>query len=157
MPDNRITSKELITAISGALAEWLFAMLPIVVVMFVMAYLEKLSAMPNSPEWAFGASVLAGQTISRFVSGIMQAGRLSLDRVSLGISVLCVMIIVPANIVLAIVIIHAETNEHHLTDFLAVLQILLFCISSVVYIIVAVFAHLWMKRSRSHHNQTQEK
>jgi hypothetical protein len=149
---DRISPKELVTAIAGALAEWLFAMLPIVVVMFVMAYLEKISHMPSSPEWAFGASVLAGQSISRFVAGVMQAGKLSLDRVSLGISILCVVIIVPANIILVLVIIHSETNDHHLTDFLAAVQIVLFCLSSVVFVLVATFAHLWVRRNHYHPN-----
>lgn len=149
MTDGRISQKELITAVAGALAEWLFAMLPIVVVMFVMAYLEKLADMANSTEWAFGASVLAGQSISRFVTGVMQAGKLSMDRVSLGISVLCVGIIVPANIILVLVIVHSETNDHRLTELLAVVQVVLFCLASVVFVLVGTFAHLWIRRSQS--------
>lgn len=148
--NNKFTQKEIITALAGAGGEWLFAMLPIVVVMLVMAHLEKLSLMPKSPEWAFGASILAGQTIARFVAGVHYAGRISLDRVLLGISALSVVIVVPANIVLVLVVLSVESETHHVSDLLSVLQILLFFAASVSFVFVATFAHLWAKRDKNH-------
>lgn len=144
--DSRISQKELITAIAGAIGEWLFAMLPIVVVMIVMAHLEKISLMAQSPEWAFGASILAGQAIARFVAGVHYAGRLSLDRVLLGISVLVVVIVVPANIILVLVVLSVESDTKHVSDLLSVLQILLFCVASIAFVLVTTFAHLWAKK-----------
>ena len=151
MADNRLSQREIVTAAAGAIGEWLFAMLPIVVIMIVMAHLERFSHMHQSPEWAFGASILAGQSIARFVAGIHSAGRLSLDRVLLGISAMLVILVVPANIVLVLVVLAAENEPAHVSDLLAVLQILLFCVSSVVFVLVATFAHLWTRRNKQSH------
>lgn len=148
MNDSRLSQREIITAAAGAMGEWLFAMLPIVVIMIVMAHLERFSHMHQSPEWAFGASILAGQSIARFVAGIHSAGRLSLERVLFGISAISVMLVVPANIVLVLVVLAAESESRHVSDLLAVLQILLFCASSVAFIMVTTFGHLWTKRNR---------
>ena len=147
--DTRVSQKELITAVAGAVGEWLFAMLPIVVVMIVMAHLEKISHMADSPEWAFGASILAGQTIARFVAGVHYAGRLSLDRVLLGISALSVVIVVPANIILVLVVLSVESETKNVSDLLSVLQIILFGLASIAFVLVATFAHLWAKKGRS--------
>ncbi len=152
----KISQKELITALAGAIGEWLFAMLPIIVIMIVMAHLEKLSLMAHSPEWSFGAAVLAGQTIARFVAGIHYAGKISLDRVLLGISVIIVGIVVPANIILVLVILSIESESRHVSDLLSVMQILLFCISSIAFVLVTTFSHLWAKRNTSNRRDLEE-
>ena len=79
----RLPSREVVTAIAGALAEWLFAVVPFVVLSIVFTHRGHGSVVLESSEWSFGASVLAGQGLVRFVSGIAKAKYLSVDRVLL--------------------------------------------------------------------------
>jgi hypothetical protein len=140
----RVSSREAFTAVSGALAEWFFAMLPLLVVTIVMTHLGKSSVVLESAEWAFGASILAGQALVRFFAGAVRARSLSMERVTLGISSILVFVVVPANIILALVII-TEANDQHISSLLATSQAGLFVLASVLFVFVASFAHLWTK------------
>jgi hypothetical protein len=140
----RFSSRDVTTALAGALAEWLFAVLPLLVVTIVMTHLGRASVVLESAEWAFGASILAGQALVRFVAGVVRAKKLSVNRVLLGVSAVLVFVVVPANIVLAVVIM-AEVNEQHITSLLATMQAGLFFVSSALFILVAASAHLWTR------------
>lgn len=143
---NRFSSPEVFTAVAGALAEWFFAMLPLLVVTIVMTHLGQSSRVLESAEWAFGASILAGQALVRFVGGVVRVKKLSIDRVLLGISAILVFVVVPANIILALVVM-AEASSQHISSLLASAQAGLFLLSSVLFILVASFAHLWTRRA----------
>ena len=142
----RVSSRETYTAIAGALAEWLFSILPLVVLSIVMAHLGSASKVLESAEWAFGASVLAGQGLVRFVAGVVRARQLALGRVLLGVAAVFVFVVVPANIILALVIVD-EAQGHHITSLLATMQAGLFFIASLFFIAVAAFAHLWTRQT----------
>jgi hypothetical protein len=145
---DKFGSEEVITAIAGALAEWMFAILPLVVVAIVMLHIGSLPSTLQSPEWSFGASVLAGQALVRFVAGVARARKLSLERVLFGFSAVLVVLVGPANVILALVLLaEAQSGEHQVHGLLAVIQTILFCLSSLVYILVAAVSHLWAKRS----------
>jgi hypothetical protein len=144
----RPASAEIGTAIAGALAEWCFAMLPLLVVTIVMTHLGRSTVVLESPEWAFGASILAGQALMRFVVGVVRARKLSIERVMLGISSILVFVVVPANIILALVIM-AEVDQKHISSLLATAQAGLFVLSSALFILVASFAQLWSKRNQT--------
>src|SRR3977135_1011795 len=147
---SKITSSEVRTAISGALAEWLFAIVPLMVLTIVMTHLGRSSVVLESAEWAFGASVLAGQALVRFVAGAVSAKTLLLNRVLLGVSVVFVFVVVPANVILALVIVD-EAHKQSISSLLATMQAGLFFIASVLFIIVSSFAHLWARPSESRH------
>jgi hypothetical protein len=146
MMDNKFPQRDVVTAIAGALSEWLFAVLPLVVVALVWLHLGELSSVLESPEWAFGASVLAGLALVKFVVGVARAGGLSLERVLLGVAGVFVIVVVPANTVLVLVIL-SEAENHHVPILLAVSQAALFCLSSLVFVFVGILAYLWTKRS----------
>ena|SRR5215468_2172617 len=145
---NRLPSRDVFTAIAGALAEWLFAVVPLIVLAIVLSHRHRGGDVFDSAEWSFGASVLAGQGLVRFVSGIVKARHLSVDRVLLGVSTIFVFIVVPANIVLALVLMDREENPtENLSSLMVTGQAGLFLLASILFIVAAAFGHLWAKRS----------
>lgn len=145
---NRLPSRDVITAIAGAIAEWLFAVVPLIVLSIVLSHLGHGGDVLESAEWSFGASVLAGQGLVRFVSGLVKARHLSVDRVLLGVSSTLVFIVVPANIVLALVLMNKEENPlKHLSSLMVTGQVGLFVLASMLFIVAASFGHLWAKRA----------
>jgi hypothetical protein len=136
----RFTHSQMVTAFAGALAEWLFAALPLVVVALVMADLGKFHHLFESPEWAFGSAILAGQALLRYVSGFARSRNTPLDRVLFGAAIL-VIAAVPTYTVLVLVL-SKELSGHHLPRFLIVSQVLLFFAASLSYVLVSVAAIL---------------
>jgi hypothetical protein len=125
------------------LAEWLFAFLPLVTVGIVLAHVSEgsWSDVWESPEWSFGACVLAGQGVVRFVWGVAHARRVSLERALLGISLLVVGMVGPTQAILVLCLIDYHASRH-LTAALTCLQIIAFVVASVAYLLIAAAAHL---------------
>lgn len=144
----RLPSRKVFTAVAGAMAEWLFAIVPLIVLSIVLSHLQHGGDVLESAEWSFGASVLAGQGVVRFVSGLVKGQRLSVDRVLLGVSAALVFVVVPANIVLALVLMNKEENPtKHLSSLMVTGQVSLFVVASLLFIVAASFGHLWASRS----------
>jgi hypothetical protein len=144
----RFTHRQMVTALAGALAEWLFAALPLIVVIIVAANFQRLDQVLQSPEWAFGAAVLAGQALIRFIAGFARSGETPLERVLFGAALLLIGTAVPAYIVLGQVV-STEYREEHLPMLLIVFQGVLFVISSLVFILVSAAASLWSHAAAS--------
>jgi hypothetical protein len=145
---NDVNSREISTAIAGGLAEWLFAILPLIVLTIVMAHLGKLSNVLESAEWSFGASILTGQSVVRFVAGALKARKLALPRVLLVISAVFVLIVVPSNTILALVL-AGEFSHDPVSSLMATTQAGLFVIASLLFVLVAAFAHLWTRKAEA--------
>ena len=144
----RLPSRKVFTAVAGALAEWLFAIVPLIVLSIVLSHLQHGGDVLESAEWSFGASVLAGQGVVRFVSGLVKGQHLSVDRVLLGVSAALVFVVVPANIVLALVLMNKEEDPtKHLSSLMVTGQVSLFVVASLLFIVAASFGHLWSRRS----------
>jgi hypothetical protein len=144
----RLPSRKVFTAVAGAIAEWLFAIVPLIVLSIVLSHLQHGGDVLESAEWSFGASVLAGQGVVRFVSGLVKGQDLSVDRVLLGVSAALVFVVVPANIVLALVLMNKEEDPtKHLSSLMVTGQVSLFVVASLLFIVAASFGHLWARRS----------
>ena len=144
-------SRQVTSSVIGSIAEWLFAMFPLVVVAIVTAYIGHSSLLLKSPEWAFGAAILSAQALFRFVGGIARARRIALDRVLLGVAVILVAVVGPANVVLVLVVI-SDLNERTtarggLSDGLIVSQAIFFVLASALFIVLAAVANLWNQRT----------
>jgi hypothetical protein len=138
-----------ITAVAGSAAEWIFAMLPLVVIAIVMASVGKLNAIVESREWGLGAAILSAQALYRFVGGVARAKKISLDRMLLGVALLLVGIVGPTNVILVLVVV-AEMRDKAVPEGLAVAQTVLFWLASLLFIFLAAAGNLWsMDRSRS--------
>jgi hypothetical protein len=143
--NHKVSPSELATAIAGAVAEWLFSTIPLIVVAVVMGlYVERWPQAFESAEWAFGASVLASQSLYKFVAGTARAGGLSLERVLLGVSAVIVLAVAPANGVLVLVLL-SELQKREVSSLLAVSQVALFVWSSGLFLLLATVSHLWGK------------
>lgn len=157
-PGNRLPSREVVTAFAGGFAEWLFAAVPLLVLSIVLGHRKNPTYVLDSAEWAFGASVLASQGLVRFVSGLIKARHLAVDRVLLGVSAILVFVVVPANIVLVLVLLdHEELIDKvtkgvvelgHLTSTMVTAQVGLFVVASILFIVVAALGHLWARQAR---------
>lgn len=146
--------REVATAFAGSLAEWIFAMLPLVVVSIVMANLGKLSEIYTSPEWAFGAAILSAQALYRFVGGVARARKISLERMLLGVALLLVAVVGPANMILVLVVM-SEMKDHAVPHGLAVAQSVFFWVTSILFVLLATAAHLWTVDTAKHGTAVQ--
>jgi hypothetical protein len=143
-----------VTAITVSTAEWLFAMSPLVVVSIVMAHLGKFDRLPESAEWAFGAATLSAQALVRFVGGVARARKTSLERVLLGVALILVGVVGPANVILGLVL-TGELQDGHVSDGLGFAQIVLFIVASVLFVILAAASHLWTNMQDSTANKPE--
>lgn len=75
-------------ALASAGAEFLFVLLPLIVITLVFIFKgEHFAQITASPEWSISAAILGGQTLVRFVSGLARATRPSWQRVSFAVAV----------------------------------------------------------------------
>jgi hypothetical protein len=133
------------SAAVNALPELVFAVLPLVVLALVLAYLRKTGLhILSSPEWAFGSAVLFGQAIVRFVSGLIRSGRADNEMVALVVSLLLVLGLVPALIVLALVLHASEGSHSEMPHWLIMLQIFQFVGAIIVYLFFGGMGGLWL-------------
>lgn len=142
VPNWRFSSREVVTAVAGSTAEWIFAVLPLVVISIVMASLGKLHTIGESPEWAFGAAILSAQALYRFVGGVARARKISLDRMLLGVALLLVGVVGPANVLLVLVVV-AEMRDKAVPHGLALAQAILFWLASLLFVVLAAAGNLW--------------
>lgn len=112
-------------------AEFLFILLPFVVSAIVFSYKGDYRHLLHMPEWSMAASLLIGQSLVRFVSGIIankSVYEAYWDRVALGLSFLIVVGLVPSLLVLALVLVSESTSLG-----LAIAQILSFAFGVVLF------------------------
>lgn len=143
----RAVPRHIWTALAGGATEWLFAILPLIIISIVMIHLQQIDEIFSVPEWAFGASVLGSQALVKFVGGVSRTANLSLERVVFVATLIVVTIIGPANIVLALGILHAMGGQTSLSTALIMLQGILFAMATIAYFLMSVLSHLWSTQS----------
>lgn len=109
-------------------AEYLFILLPFIVIAIVKIYTHSLETLLSAPDWSFAASILWGQTIVKLVSGCSLHGAIW-QRLSLLVSTLIVLGIVPSLIILALMLISTTPSL-----ILVSMQMILFVLSSIAFI-----------------------
>src|SRR5258706_5428269 len=133
-----------LNALASIAAEFLFALLPLIVLTFVLFFRgEHVFRIMASPEWSFGAAILGGQTLVKFVSGLSRSVRPNWHRVSLAVAALFVLSIVPALTILALVIIAAQSPP----PWLVAWQVIMFVVSIAMFVIFGTIGHLWFEHS----------
>jgi len=131
--------------LAGLAAEVSFAVLPLIVVLMVCVHQEKTSNFLASPEWSFGASILFGQTLVRFVSGLTRSAHAATGPVALAVALLVVFAIVPSLIVLTLTLLSDEAC--HVAAWLRVSQVVLFAGSAVIYLLLGAVGEIWRLRA----------
>jgi len=130
-----------INAFASTAAEFLFVLLPLIVIALVLAFKgEHLGEIMASPEWSFGSAILGGQTLVRLVSGLTKARRPSWQRVSFAVAALFVLTVVPALIVLAMIIISGASAPR----WLILAQSIGFLVCATVFFAFGTLGHAWL-------------
>jgi hypothetical protein len=115
-------------------------MSPLVVVGVVAAGSARMPDIVRSPEWSFGAAVIAMQALVRFVVGVGRLQGTSPERVAVGIVALLVFVVAPSFILLSLVLLQAD--EPGISRALALSQVIFFGLVSLLFVLVATTANL---------------
>lgn len=94
-------------------AEFLFILLPFVVSGIVFSSKGEYLSLLQMPEWSLAAAVLFGQSLVKFISGILAnkgTYRARWERVALGIAFLIVVGLVPCLIVLSLILMRGHPS-----------------------------------------------
>lgn len=128
--------------------ELLFTILPFSVLFLVYLFQEKsFQSYLFAPEWAFASAILFGQTVVKFVQGIVESthcsGTIS-ERVGLLVAVLIVVGLVPSMIILALLLTSSKPPF-----WVGVTQIVLFFVSALSFVVLGSVAHSEAAKARN--------
>lgn len=128
---------------AGIVAELLFVLLPLVVITIIrLVDLETIGAIMRLPDWSFASAVLFGQSIVKLVGGVAaQRSPGRWEAISLVVSILVVLGLVPALVVLALTL-----SLESPPSGLIILQVLLFVVSIGVFATIGRLGHAMSRR-----------
>lgn len=135
----QIKERSHVPILAGLSAEVCFAFLPLVVLVVVKT--SHSGAFLSSPEWAFGASILFGQALVKFVSGVVRRGRAAKGTVALAVSLLLVIGLAPSLIVLTLNLMSDAHEEP--SALLIAAQLTLFAVSTLSYLVFGTLGEMW--------------
>ena len=130
--------------LAGLAAEVAFAVLPLLVVSMVLIHTEHSTRMFAAPEWSFGAAVLFGQTLVKFMSGLARGGAAATGPVALIVALLVVFGLVPSLFTLIMTLQAVETRTDP-ARWLQFFQVILFCVASIMYMLLGTIGEAWNK------------
>jgi hypothetical protein len=136
--------------IIGLAAEVLFAVLPLVVVFMVVMHAGHGEKFFSSPEWSFGASILFGQTLVKFITGFSRGGATAADPIGFTVALLVVFGLVPSLFVLTMTLQYTEVGKDPAL-WLRIAQLVLFALSAIVYMLLGTVSEEWHRKF--HKNQ----
>ncbi|MCG6191397.1 hypothetical protein [Maribellus maritimus] len=113
-------------------SEFLFTLLPIIILLIVRSYESNFSAIFYNTEWSIIALILFGQSIVKFSSGITNSKeKFRWQLVALVISIIIIFGLIPSAIILVL-----NLSSKTLSNGTYIAQIILFIISSLTFFIV---------------------
>ncbi len=119
------------------IGELLLTILPLLVIAIVEIISEKRwFEILQSPEWSFGAAVLFGQTIFKFVAGIVKGHATGWETIALIVVTLIVIGLVPSLTILALRLTISQP-----TNLLITFQTVLFLLSAISFVSLGSIAH----------------
>jgi hypothetical protein len=119
----------------GVIAEVLFALLPISVIVVVLAHFRGFAAILTSPEISFGATVLFAQVLTKFTAGLSKQGKGRSGEVSLTMAVVMVFGLIPTVLVLFLML-ECELTAVSPSRLLITSQVVLSVTAILVYILL---------------------
>jgi hypothetical protein len=123
------------------LSEYLFVFLPFIVIAIVKIYSSQLDEFLKAPDWSFASSILFGQLLVKFVAGSIIREKVQWQRITLIISMIFVLGLVPSLVVLALMLI-----DNGQSQFLVVMQLTFFIIATVAYFLLGSTAQSMMEK-----------
>ena len=133
--------------LSGLAAEVAIAVLPLLVVLFVVMQAKHWLHFFASPEWSFGAAIFFGQALVKFASALVRGKGAATGPVALTVALLVVFGLVPSLLVLAMTL-QAVEAEHDPGFWLEAGQVVLFCGAAAVYMLLGTVAETFGKSKK---------
>lgn len=130
--------------LSGLAAEVAFAVLPLLVVLMVLAHTGHSRHFFMSAEWSFGAAILAGQSLMKFVSGLARGGKAAKGPVALVLALVIVFGLAPSLLVLYMTLETIETKVDP-SRWLQFFQVILFSGAAAMYLLLGTIGELWSR------------
>jgi hypothetical protein len=125
------------------IAEFLFVLLPLLVVAIARLVEAEPSKILVAPEWAFGAAVLFGLTVVKFVMGFASREHIfNWQMVGLFTAALLVFGLVPSLIVLSSLLLHSDASV-----WLGVSQIILFVLGGGCFMTLGTLGQMMSNTS----------
>jgi hypothetical protein len=113
-------------------SEFLFTLLPIIILLIVRSYESNFLAIFYNTEWSIIALILFGQSIVKFSSGISNSKeKFRWQLVALVISIIIIFGLIPSAIILVL-----NLSSKTLSNGTYIAQIILFIISGLTFFIV---------------------
>ena len=94
--------------LAASASEFLFVVLPLIVLTIIFLHNDRGSEIMASPEWSFGAAVLFGNGLVKLVGGLSARGGMHGERVGLFCAIILVLGLVPSLVVLSLILL----SEH---------------------------------------------
>ena len=121
-------------------SEFLFTLLPIVILLIVRSYENNFEAIFYNTEWSIIALILFGQSIVKFSSGISNSkAKFRWQLVALVISIIIIFGLIPSSIILVI-----NLSSKTLSLWTYVAQFALFVISCITFFIVGAIGQMML-------------
>ncbi len=121
-------------------SEFLFTLLPIIILLIVRSYENNLSAIFYNTEWSIISLILFGQSVVKFSSGISNSNKKTRwQLVALIISLIIIFGLIPSSIILVINLL-SET----LSFGMYIAQFILFVISCITFFIVGAIGQIML-------------
>jgi hypothetical protein len=131
--------------LAGQTAEVLFSALPLVVMIMVLHQAHHDEVLWASPEWSFGAAILFGQIVIRFVNALIGAGiRALTGPVALTLAMVVVIGLAPSLTVLTMTLQAVEASVP-VDLWLQLVQVCLFLLSAVTYLLLGTVGEVLAK------------
>ena len=140
---------------SGLAGEVAFAVLPLLAVLMVLLYTDHSRRIFSSPEWTFGAAILFGQAVVKFVAGLARAGAAAPGPVALVDALLVVFGLVPSLLVLTMTLHSSELGKDP-SRWLQASQVVLFCGAAVMYMILGTIGEEWSGGGPTHSQRSSD-
>lgn len=113
-------------------SEFLFTLLPIIILLIVRSYESNFKAIFFNTEWSIIALILFGQSIVKFSSGISNSqAKFRWQLVALVISLIIIFGLIPSAIILVL-----NLSSKTLSNGTYIVQFVLFIISSITFFMV---------------------
>lgn len=115
----------------GIYTELLFALVPLIWILLILWYQKKTISILFVPEWSFTAALLSGQTITKFIAGLLVRQNANNVKVLFILTLLILFLLSPSLLLLTLVQLSEKPDTR-----LAIAQLVMFLASLICFRVV---------------------
>lgn len=124
------------------LTEYLFIILPFIVIAIVKIYSSDFYGFLEAADWSFASSILFGQLLVKMVSGSLTRQKVRWQRVSFIIAIILVCGLIPSLTTLTLILVSNGESK-----FIVNTQLVLFALASIMFFWLGSAAQSMMSKS----------